>query len=524
MNAVPGITTSIDAPIEGWNAFNAKEDMPQTAAIVLDNIIPGAGKCDTRLGTFDYADLGTGLPVETVVSLVSPSQSIQIAASNGGWWSISDASTPVVTQIFPASTFTNNRWQNSKFTKADEDSVVILSNGVDETQVYDGTIMQSLSLVGSDPTLTSEFIGSCVFKGRVYYWKDNDNAFYYSQAGSYQGELSRFPLGAFVRRGGKLVMVTTWTQSDSGDSADDLIVFCFSTGEVLIYQGDDPDSAGYFEMVGRYITAEPLSHRGTEQFGTDTILMTKDGYVALSTVLQQGRTSDVPAFSRLIYSAVTERTADYSDLYGWECKLFPKKGLFIFNVPLSEATFEQHVLNTVTQRWCRFTGINVITMNVHKERLFGGTPDGKVMALLEGTSDNGSAINFTCLYAYQHMGDPGVQKGLTAAQILSTHPNPSLIDLRGYADYDDPVLNPLQIPTQTTVATWSINPASPAQALGSYWDEDDWGVNERAKTTKGWQNVSAYGFGVSLLVRFALVNESVIWRSTGLSYYIGGAQ
>jgi hypothetical protein len=358
----------------------------------------------------------------------------------------------------------------------------------------------------------------------MYYWKDNDNAFYYAEAGAYEGNLTRFPLGSWTQQGGKLILAGTWTQQDSGDGKDDFIFFLFSTGEILLYQGDDPDSEGYWEMVGRYFTAEPLSIRGYTGYGADAILMSKDGYINLSTIVQQGRTSDVPAFSRLIHRAIKQRTANYSQFYGWDVELFQKEGLMLFNVPLGADTFEQHVLNTVTMRWCRFNSINVNCLEVHDERLFGGGEEGKIYALLETTSDNGYPIYFDCLYAFQYLDNPGYQKHVLAAQIISTHTKPELIQLTGYADFEVPTLGPVDIPTGLDQAIWSVNPAIPAVALGSYWDEDYWAVEGTQFTTKGWQNVSAYGYSVSLLVRFAKTDEGVEWRSTGLRYFAAGAQ
>jgi hypothetical protein len=386
------------------------------------------------------------------------------------------------------------------------------------------TVAALQDITGYNGLVSSNFIGVEVFKGRCYYWYDDDDAFYYTEAGAFQGEMHRFPLGAFVQSGGKLLMVTTWTQQDSGDGKDDFIVFVFSTGEILIYQGDDPGGVGFFEMVGRYNTAEPLGIRCKSKYGSDIIISTKDGYVGLSSVVQRGRTSDVPQFSRLIHTAIVDQTAQTSDLFGWDSVLFAKKGLMVFNVPITPSTFQQHILNTVTQRWCKFTGINVNCLEVHNERLFGGTNDGRVLAIMETTADEGNPILFTCLYAFNYLGNAGIQKHVTAAQIMTTHSAPEAITLRGYADFDVPVLTPVQLPALANVATWSINPEIPPAQLGSFWDADFWGRGGSPLTYKGWQNVSAFGFSCSLLVRFAKLNEGVRWRSTNLRYNNAGSQ
>jgi hypothetical protein len=407
---------------------------------------------------------------------------------------------------------------------------------VDTSIVYDGTTITDIDSTGTtDPDFSDDFIGCLTFKGRVYYWRDEDNAFWYTQAGAYQGEFKKFDLGGVTQRGGKLISMVSWTQRDAGTGNDDFLVFIFSTGEIIVYQGDDPDTEGYFEIVGRYITGEPLSVRGSSNYGADAIIMTKDGYISLSSIIQEGRTSDVPAFSRLIHAAVTRRTESRSELYGWDCELFPRVGLFIFNVPLSSQTFEQHVMNTVTQKWCRFRDLNVNCLTVHDERLFGGADDGTVLALLEGTSDDSNPIEFTALYAFNYMDDPGINKHLTAAQIISTHSRPGDINISGWADFDVPDLPQIDLPVGTTTGVWSTNttepddagpfwPALPPAPLGSFWDEDAWSAQDVPFTTKGWQNVSAYGYAVAVLVRFAKVNEGVQWRSTGIRFNMAGAQ
>ena len=525
---------SIDAPVDGWDAFHSLDAMPPTAAVVLDNLIPGSGEVITRPGTFEYYDLGTGVPCETVASLNSATESKLVACSAGGVWDITDptpallkenAGAQVVEVLAPAGTFSNDRWQTSNFRQADEEGILIMCNGVDNTQVYTPEKITPpspatlLPLVDTD-VVGVDFIGVEVFKGRCYYWKDEDDAFYYTNAGAYKGNLSRFPLGAFVQEGGKLVMTATWTQQDSGDGKDDFLAFIFSTGEILIYQGDDPGGIGFFEMVGRYKTAPILGVRGADKYGSDVIIMTRAGYVGLASIIQKGRTSDVPQFSRLINKAITKATRFNYDLHGWDCRLYSRAGVFVFNVPLSDDSFAQHIFNTVTERWCKFTGVNVNCMTVHNDRMYGGTQDGRVLTLFEGTSDEGTPISFTCLYAFNPLGDPGNNKILSAAQVLTTHSSPDYISMTGYADFAVPVIKTLELPDNENQGTWATANDS---VQGSFWDEDYWATDQNY-TTKGWQNVSAIGYSVSLLVRFAKVNSAVSWRSTNLRFHNAGAQ
>lgn len=535
--ALQSMTTTLDAPIGGWDAFHSIDNMPPENAILLDNLIPGVGTVDTRLGSIVYADTGTGLPVETVADYHprSNASSRLVAASAGGVWDVTGGLAPsgassggpaqLIDQLAPVGTFGSSRWQTSNFQKEDETGVLIMCNGVDPVQIYNGAVLAPALFTEEDGTpIVKTFIGVCIFKGRAYYWDKDDNAFWYCQPGSFQGWIQKFDLGSFASEGGAITLITSWTQQDSGDGKDDFFVVAFDSGQTFVYQGDDPETIGYWELVGIYTMAEPLSIRGATRYGADTILMTKDGFVALSTMVQQGRTSDVPAFSRMIHGAIKRETSLRGAVYGWEANLFEKQGLFVFNVPLSDKTFVQFVLNTVTQRWCRFRGLNVNCFDVHNDRLFGGAQDGTILACLEGTSDLGNPIQFSAIPAYGYLGAPGNNKHLVAAQPLTTHSDPSFISIEGYADYAFPVVNPVIPRPAQERGIWSINPATPPSPTGSFWDEAFWANEDSPVTTKGWQNISAYGYAVSYLLRFAEVNETVSWRATTVRYFVAGAQ
>jgi hypothetical protein len=133
---------SVDAPIDGWNSFDALDNMSPTSAVVLRNLIPGAGVVTTRRGHVVYADLETAAPVETVASLDNGSDSALIAASAGGIWNITDTEPEVssyaITEVAPPGTYTNDRWQHQNFRRADESGVLVLCNGEDVFQVYTG--------------------------------------------------------------------------------------------------------------------------------------------------------------------------------------------------------------------------------------------------------------------------------------------------------------------------------------------------------------------------------------------------
>jgi hypothetical protein len=175
-------------------------------------------------------------------------------------------------------------------------------------------------------------------------------------------------------------------------------------------------------------------------------------------------------------------------------------------------------------KWCRFNSLNTPCHEIFDGKLYGGTLDGKVLHLLDGTSDQGNPILFEAIPAFNFLGDAGNHKVVSAAQVITTHSKPVAIQLTGIGDFNIPTFQPVMTPSGGVPATWSINPPTPPVGLGSFWDEDYWARGDQPFTTAGWQNVSAFGYAVTVAVRFSKVNESVRWRSSGLRFHIVGAQ
>ena len=250
------------------------------------------------------------------------------------------------------------------------------------------------------------------------------------------------------------------------------------------------------------------------KFGPDVIIMTQNGYVNLATVLKKDEISDYPAFSRKIGRLVYNDGQTYSGYYGHEC-LQTDLGVLLFNVPIGSTTARQYVMNENTGAWSRLTDLNAVTWCTYSGNLYCGGWDGYVCKM-QGYSDNGSAISLNALPAYNYFEDPGARKHVTAAQIFSTHPDPKLIEVTGYADFERPVLINVTAPEGGTGTTlWDSG------SWGDYWAVDG-GLN--APTTKGWQNVSAFGYAVTISVLMSVKSQTVVWRQTGLRYTTGGAQ
>ena len=227
---------SVPAPIGGWNARDALDKMDATDAVVLVNWIPRAGYVESRAGTQEHV-AGLGGTVESVIPYRGASAVKLLAAANNKIWDISTTGAPSSIK----SGLTNDLWQYIHHS-----NVVVMTNGADTPQKYDGATISDVTITGVTP---STLWGCNTFKGRAFYWKENDQSFWYAAADSYQGALTEFSLSRVAISGGSLVQMVTWTL-DAGDGVNDLAAFVFNTGEVIIYQGSDPGDATDWALVG----------------------------------------------------------------------------------------------------------------------------------------------------------------------------------------------------------------------------------------------------------------------------------
>lgn len=311
---------AIPAPVGGWNASSALDKMPAEDAVKLVNWIPRAGYVQTRNGYTSHV-AGLGGSVETLATYRGTGSEVLIAAADGNLWDVTAAASSLATG------FAEDYWLHTHHSNK-----IIFTNGTDAPQVFNGTAVSAADFTGSTGLTATDLWGCATFKGRVFYWEEGAQGFWYAAAGSYQGALTQFDLSTQLRTGGTLVMMLTWTL-DSGSGVDDLAAFIFTTGEVLVYQGDDPGSVDAWSLIGNFQIGEPLGPRAHAKVGGTEIILTRDGYVDLSVALKDGRYSEQSAYSAKIIRASKQAAAEYGGFTGWEAVLYPAGQLFLVNVP-----------------------------------------------------------------------------------------------------------------------------------------------------------------------------------------------
>lgn len=485
------------SPVGGWNARDAISAMPPEDAIVLDNFFPGLGSCKTRGGASAYAT-GLGGSVKMLAEFNAGSLRKFIAAANNTIWNISSAGAGVSL----ATGFTSDVWDWAQFDDAGGGPRMGLVNGVNAPQIYNGAVIAAMTISGTGMT-PANMNGICIHRNRSYFWDDRTQDFFYSATNALGGVCTKFPLGRVNGTGGNLLAMVTWSR-DSGSGPDDLAAFVLSSGDVLVYAGGNPGNANEWQIVGRYVTAGPISKRAVKKIGADVVITTKAGYLSLAQIFQRGEFDEESgAISSKIRQAVLDATAAQPSTFGWQIQLYPKGNYMLVNVPTSATEFVQHVMNTETKAWCRFVGQNSLCWGLYNDALYYGKSDGTVVLADSGSADLSTTITSNAQTAYNYLNDASSIKRLAGLRLALRRAAASLSYTAGVSfDYKQLLTSINQTITDSSGASW------PSWET-NLWDTQPWGAGDFVSNQ--WCSASGSGYAVSISLQLILSTQRVEW-------------
>lgn len=420
---------SLPAPVKGWNTRDELDDMDPLDAVTLDNFFPDVTGVTVRNGYAPYATGLGSLPVETLAEFQSAGVDKLLGACGG---SIFDVTAPGAVGAALGSGYTNARWQTTNFL-----ANLFLANGADNVQVYDGSTITDASFTG---VALSTFIGVYQYQQRLFFWQANSSGFYYALLNSISGALAFYDLSPFCPRGGDLVAMTTVTH-DGGNGVLDFVAFIMSSGDMLLFFGNDPSQPTTWQMIGRYRVSPPVNIRAVCSYGADSFVATFDDYMPLQQQLVALKVGTLPPRSKAS-GAIQQAFAANPTGFGWQMIYYPKGRRLLANVPNIDGTFVQHVCNTALpeQPWCRFTGMNASCWGQLGNNLFFGGAPGVVYQADIGTLDGATSqpIQATAQQAW-NTAQNAYRKRMTAARpIIQSNQATSEFGI-GF-DYVDPVV------------------------------------------------------------------------------------
>lgn len=471
-------------PIGGWNRRDTIPLMDEKDAIRLDNLIPDTNSVHLRAGFANHAPIAaTATAVETLVQYLPPntSNAKMFAAIPSAIVDVTAAATASSTAM-QVTGLTNGRWQNAQMTNT-SGTYLIMVNGADQPQMYDGSTFATCSVSASGLTRTN-LISVHNHMNRLWFVEENQNHVWYLTTSAIQGVLTKFSLP--FRKGGKLMAMGSWTR-DGGSGPDDYAVFVSSRGECLIYAGTDPSSSTTSALVGVFNIPEVIGRRCLINAGSDLGILTSQGLVPLAQILgmTEGAASR-SSFTDKISGQFRDQYQATGTSFGWQCIEYPKQNLLIINVPISERSSQhQYVMNINTGAWCRFTGINAGCWSLLGDNLYFGGNDGIVRKFDAGRLDGSSNITGVFQSAYSTFGNPmnKIFKRARPRFLAPTGYNPPITMQTNYDEAE---------PAVSVVA---------ASTGGTQWDAAQWDTFQwagGAVPSLGWQGVAGEGMAASI--------------------------
>ena len=141
------LTTSITAPIGGWNARDSVAAMPPTDAVTLTNLYPTPTDVQLRKGYSKYS-IGITGQVNTVMNYAGANTQKLFAAAGT---TIYNCDTPTATSV---ATITNDKLQYINISNSGG-NFLVACNGTDPTLIYDGTNWIKMATTGTAASITS---------------------------------------------------------------------------------------------------------------------------------------------------------------------------------------------------------------------------------------------------------------------------------------------------------------------------------------------------------------------------------
>ena len=365
-----------------------------------------------------------------------------------------------------------------------------------------------LGITGVD---SKNFVNVNLFKNRLYFTEKDTLTCWYLPVDSIGGTASPLYFGGIARNAGYLQAMGTWTL-DAGQGADDYAVFVTSMGEVIVYNGTDPDNTDTWLLKGVWQLGQTFNRRCFFKWAGDLLLLTQDGLVPLSSALQSSRLDPRVNLTDKIYFAVSQAATLYFANFGWQINYFASENMLILNIPITNGT-EQYVMHTITKSWGRFTNIESHCWEVSgdNDMHFGG--NGYVATFYTANADDENNITAAAQQAYSYFDSPGQLKRFTMVRpILQSSGGVPNVYCGLSTDFD----------TQINLGQVSFNPSAQNDGVWSVskWDRANWAGG--LTTTKIWQGVTGLGFTGSVNLNVAARNIELHWASTDYIMERGG--
>lgn len=449
------------APTRGWILNENRAAQQPGGAKVMDNAFPLEQSVRARRGRRRLATVAGGGEVGGVITYAAGNIRKVFASTANGIYDVTLPASPTT----PVAAVSGLTWTSAQCTYVQHDTgggiYLVLVNGSNERLVYDGSSWSTGPAITGGPGANgNRFSSVWMFGARQWFVELSTMNAWYLATDALGGTATKFPMAGTFRLGGSLLFGATWS-ADAGNSLRDRCVFVTTEGEVAVYEGYDPAE---WQLSGVYRIGRPLGVRAWFRTGGDLVIATEDGLIPMSAVIDKDQTAVAAlAISAKIDTAWRDAVIGRAGL-PWHAHLWPSQKMAMITVPkIPEDSFGVcFVINMITGAWARYTNWSGTSLGLSGSQLYMGTPDGTVMELEQGGSDDGALFTAVIVGLDEPIGNGTVAKTATLASAIlrAAHPINPLLSVQ--ADFADNLPN--------------APSAAPDDGTGGGWDVGDWDV------------------------------------------------
>lgn len=384
-------STTLPPPIKGWNTRDPISGMDPIYALEAENFVSNGGAIDTREGTAVHATGMTATFVNFLQVLNSSSGSQKLVAtvtntaynvtSSGVAVNLNTAGVDLFGSENMPVNFAGKIWWRNISTP-------------NHVAYWDG--ITATVQVTTGPSLRASLIAQ--YRSRLYFAeRDVVSAgfrnIYYGGVGQVLGfaGIPSFDVGLLFTNGGTIAYIGSF--ATGGAALEENFIVISSTGEILLFQGDNPGSANWI-LVNRVFIGQPASTRAFIPYSQDLFVLTAQGVVSVRKALQSP--GEDPTISNVIKSEFKQLAmllTPTSNLTANCAIWWEARGLLVFNILLQTSppySTYQIVYDLKTDSWWKWTGVTMHSMAILGGELYFGTINGKVFKMT-GESDEDPA-------------------------------------------------------------------------------------------------------------------------------------
>jgi hypothetical protein len=506
----------IPAAIAGINAVSNIAELGPNDAVSLFNLIPGQYGLRVRTGYQEWCTNVGSNGVRTIIPFngsIAAEDRLFAAAEDGIYEVSSSTDTPTQLIAFPSSDDESGYGQWANFTTVGGNFSLYCdeTNGYytwDETpdtwsKIAAGTAAGEID--GVDP---ADLVSVTIYKNRAWFVRRNSATAYYLPPGYITGRATEFNFGNKFKTGGYLKNLYTWTLDSEG--LNSFLVAISSSGDVVVYEGDDPDTPGSFRLRGVwFIGPPPAGRRIGGSFGGELYLLSAYGVIPISKLISGRLVQDTDIYlTRRITPLINADMRLFRSFLGWEVRLVPTENLILVSVPLQEGYPEkQYVQSINSEGWAVYRDIPYFTGDTWRGNFYIGTEDGRVLVhtgnldnVLISDPNDFSQIEWSGIMGFRDYGDTGTYNRAAFIRPVFMAQQPPSYAVEARFDYDiSEVLAP-PAASDPSGALWDV----------AVWDVDVWGGD--FQIIDGVKGAAGIGRSIAIAINGMSASETILLR------------